>query len=258
VTPVGDAIRLAVGTLTAWPVGPPGRVDRAVSGRAMLLAPLVGVGLAAVIVVARLGVLWAGLSTSVAAVLAVAALAVATRGLHLDGLADTCDGLAASYDRDRALAVMRTGDVGPAGATAVALVLLVDAAALADLLRTWAGTILAVVAVASGRHTLAWLCRPAMPAARLDGLGAAVAGSVPAWASGSAALLLAGVGALATAPSGLPWYAAPLTLASAVAAASVLGRRAHSRLGGVTGDVLGAGLEVGVAAALVVASVMVR
>ena len=59
------------------------------------------------------------LPTLVTGVLAVAVLALGSRALHLDGLSDTVDGLTASYDRERSLAVMRTGTSGPAGTAAL-------------------------------------------------------------------------------------------------------------------------------------------
>jgi len=258
-----DGWRLAVGTLTTIPVRPPSVVDRAVAGRAMLLAPLAALPLALIPLLAHTAIRWLGMPPLLAAALTVAGLALANRGLHVDGLADTADGLAASYDRDRALEVMRRGDVGPAGVATVVLVLLIQVVALADLLQlpSWDRPLLAALAVAASRHTLAWVCGRAFPAARPEGLGAAVAGSVPSGAAAAAGLALAAVGAVAIsvlAPTDTPWssvgwYAAPVTIAVAVVAALAVALRARSRLGGVTGDVLGAGVEISLAAALTVA-----
>lgn len=248
-----DAWRLAVGTLTAIPVRPPQAVSSAVAGRAMLLAPV------AVLPLAGLPLLGWGIVTAsgmplLAAALVLAGLALATRGVHLDGLADTCDGLSASYQPERALAVMRTGDVGPSGVAAVVLVLLVQLAGLAGLLASWTGAVVAAFAVASGRHTLAWACRRRVPAARLGGLGAAVAGTVaPPWAT-TTFVAIGAVGAgmlrLAGLPVGSAAFVAAVTLGGAVLAGWLVTRRACRRIGGVTGDVLGAGVELGVAAAL--------
>ncbi|MGN6575893.1 MAG: adenosylcobinamide-GDP ribazoletransferase, partial [Nocardioides sp.] len=118
---LGDAVRLALGTLTVLPVRAP-VVDRVSAGRAMVLAPVVGLLLA---VPAGL-LVWlgteAGLSPVLTAALVVGLLALLTRGMHLDGLADTADGLAAGRrDRGRALEVMRQGPVGPLGACALVL-----------------------------------------------------------------------------------------------------------------------------------------
>ena len=77
-------------------------------------APLVGLVLGAL--AAGVGVAGARLvSPLTGAVLAVTVLAALTRGLHLDGLADTADGLGPLRGRERALEVMRQGDVGPFG-----------------------------------------------------------------------------------------------------------------------------------------------
>ncbi|MCR6488823.1 adenosylcobinamide-GDP ribazoletransferase [Amycolatopsis sp. OK19-0408] len=231
---------MAVGTLTTIPVPAPRVIDRRVAGGAMLLAPLAALPLAA----AAGAIVAAGhalhLPTLAAAALAVGAVALGSRGLHLDGLADTADGLGASYDRAKALDVMRRGDSGPTGVATLVLVLLVQVGAIRD-------PVAAGVAVLAGRCTLSMACARGVPSARPDGLGATVAGSVP-----RAAALAVGVGAAALAAlvPDLPWWRGPLAVALAYAAAGVLLRRCTKRLGGVTGDVLGAGVEVGVAAAL--------
>ncbi len=244
-----DWWRLAVGTLTAWPVAAPRRVDRRVAGRAMVAAPL-----AMAPTLLALGALAAALHAVRAAelltsVLLLAALVVSCRAVHLDGLADLADGLSASYSRDRALEVMRRGDVGPSGIAAVVLVLLVDAAALASLAGSAGGLALAAVAVLASRHTLTWAC-VALPAARPGGLGATVAGSVhPAAAAvGGVVLLALALGGPYVA--GAPWWSGPAALLAALGAAGVVLHRARGRLGGVTGDVLGACVELSLAAAL--------
>jgi adenosylcobinamide-GDP ribazoletransferase len=243
-----DAVRMALGTLTALPVPPPRRLDAPVPGRAMLLAPAAGLvpGLAALAAVAGADV--AGLSPLVAATVGVATLALTTRGLHLDGLADTADGLAASYDRDRALAVMKRGDVGPAGLAAVVLVLFVQVAALAQAVA--AGSVAVLVAAVAARTAVPLVCARGVPAARPDGLGAAVAGSV---ARGRLAVCVAGTAvacAAASLVSDLPWWAGPAAVATGLAAAGVLLWRAVRRLGGMTGDVAGAAVETATTAAL--------
>jgi adenosylcobinamide-GDP ribazoletransferase len=270
VSVTGDAARLATGTLTALRVPPPTSVAPPVPGRAMALAPVVGLvpGLAAwasMVVGDRIG-----LGTTAIAVLAVAVLALTTRGLHLDGLADTADALAASYRPERSLEVMRRGDTGPAGVAAVVLVLLLQAALLAqavtgpaydaeaglvyggDPLRTGLTVVLAAVAA---RVTVAAACVAGVPSARPDGLGAMVAGSVarPLLAV-TVALTAAGCAGLAVL-AGRPWWAGPLAVLLALLVCALLVRRALSRFGGITGDVLGACVEGGTVAALVVLAV---
>jgi adenosylcobinamide-GDP ribazoletransferase len=188
-----------------------------------------------------------------AATLAVAVLGVGTRGLHLDGLADTVDGLACTGDRARALAVMRNGDVGPAGVAALVLTLLVQVGSLGGLVaQDPAGAALAlVVAVVVSRAALAPACVRGIPAARPGGLGATVAGSVPAWA---VVVVVVGVEVSAF---GLLGVAGLAGAALAVGAAGVLLLWCLRRLGGITGDVLGALVEVALAAALVVLAAVV-
>ena len=110
--------------------------------------------------------------------LVVAFGALYSRGMHLDGLADTADGLSAGYDAESSLRAMKASDTGPSGVAAVTLALLVEVVALGSLLPSGAGTGLACVAWLASRHTLALACRRGVPAAQPEGLGALVAGTV--------------------------------------------------------------------------------
>ncbi|MEU0316620.1 adenosylcobinamide-GDP ribazoletransferase [Nocardioides sp. NPDC006273] len=251
---VRDAWRLAVGTLTAMPVPPPEHVDRRRAGVAMVLAPLaslpLALGAAAVALVGQL----AGLPHLVTALLAIGVVVVGNRALHLDGLADTVDGMAASYDRERSLQVMKTGTSGPAGVTAIVLVLGLQVAGLTSVLAGEGGVRLAVlvlVAVCASRAALSLCCTRGIRPAREDGLGRTFTQTVPplvtvvVWTVVAAAL--AGTGAWA----GLPWWRGALAVAVAAAVAGAIILRAVRRFGGVTGDVFGAAVEAALAAVLV-------
>lgn len=245
-----DALRLAVGTLTAFPVPPPRQVDGDVARRAMLLAPVAALPLAMLAGAVVFAGEVVGLPSLLTATGAMGAVALATRGMHLDGLADTADGLGASYDRERALEVMRRGDVGPMGVATVVLVLLAQVAALAAAVAAGHGVFAAVAGVLAGRLVLGVCCLRGVPAARPEGLGAAVAGSTPLWQV--AVVLMLGValaaagGVLAELP---PWRGAVAVLL-AVVACGVLLWRCVRRLGGITGDVLGACIEAATLGAL--------
>lgn len=233
--------RLALTTFTTLPVRA-GRIDRAVAGTAMALAPAVGALLGALLtgVLLLTGVFAPPL---VAAGVTVGAGALLTRGLHLDGLADTVDALGSYRRGPAALEIMKKPDVGPFGVTALVVVLLVQAAVLAELAEWSMPTALAAVvtATAAGRLGVALACRRGLPAARPDGLGALVAGTVgpAALATGATAVALL---ALAVVPD-RPWQG-PLVVIAALATAGWLLRHVVRRLGGVTGDVLGATVEV--------------
>lgn len=129
-----DGLRLAIGTFTAIRVPAPTLIDRRTARLAMVTAPLACLPMGIAAVGVGLGGRWAGLPMLVTAALTVGLVALSSRGLHLDGLADTADGLAASYDRDRAMEVMRRGNTGPMGASTLVLVLLIQVAATAELL----------------------------------------------------------------------------------------------------------------------------
>jgi adenosylcobinamide-GDP ribazoletransferase len=241
-----NALRLAFGTLTTFPVKVP-TVDRRTAGRAMLLAPVVGAALAVVVVV-EIVLLDDLVPPLLSAVLAVGTLALLTRGMHLDGLADTADGLGSGRPAERALEVMRQGDVGPFGVVTLVLVLLAQVVCVAFLLTTWDGPANVAAAIVVSRIALPLACVAGVPAARAEGLGAMVAGSV---SRGAAALLLLAAVVAAVVSALLAGTAVGAAFAGLLGGLAV-GVQAVRRLGGVTGDVLGAVVEATFTVALVV------
>jgi len=226
---VTDAWRLAVGTLTALPVGPPTRVDRSVARRALLLAPIAVLPLGALVTAVLLLGDLAGLPPLAVAFVAVGALAAGSRALHWDGLSDVADGLTASYDAERSLAVMKSGTSGPAGVVATVVVLGTQAAALAALGTSTRGALLAGALVCLSRCALWVVCCSVVPPARADGLGVSFARTVPVPVAVVGGVLLSVVGGVAVA---------------------LLVRRTVRRFGGVTGDVFGAAIEIALAVTL--------
>lgn len=247
-----DGLRLSFGTLTVLPVAAPSAVDRATAGVAMTAAVLPGavIGLAVGLTAAGLGVL--GVAPAAGGVVAVGVGVLLTRFLHVDGLADTVDGLVAGRTPARALEVMHRGDVGPAGAGALVLVLAGQAVAVGSVAASgrpwWAVVGSLTLAWAVSRSVLALLTVAGTRPAQAGGLGAGVLGSVPVAVCWVPATALAVV-ALVTAGA-----AAALAVPAAVLAAAALARYAHRRLDGLNGDVLGACVEVALLAALVVLS----
>jgi putative acyl-CoA dehydrogenase len=196
-----------------------------------------------------------------AAALALATLALLSRGLHLDGLADLADGLGSGQPAPVALEIMRRSDIGPFGTVTLILSLLIQFAALghAESAGPGRGPAALIAAVVTGRLALTWACRRGVPAARPDGLGALVAGTVrpaiamtitlAALAASVAAVLISA--SVSSEPLGLTL---PLAVAAGLAAALAVERHAVRRLGGITGDVLGALAEVATTVTLVVAA----
>ncbi|MBG0855934.1 adenosylcobinamide-GDP ribazoletransferase [Streptomyces spinoverrucosus] len=252
--PPAHGLRFAFGTLTVLPVRVT-RWDRGTARGGMLCAPLAGlvVGLCA----AGLGLLLLllGASPLLAAVASVAVPAVLTRGLHLDGLADTADGLGSGKPAEDALRIMKQSDIGPFGVLTLVFVLLAQVAALAQIYEgSWArGALAAVVAATAARLALTLAARAGVPAARPDGLGAAVAGVVPAGWAGGVALAVTGAAAAAGAPFGSYDIArAALAVVASAVVADVLLRHCVRRFGGVTGDVFGGLAETAATTALLV------
>ncbi len=206
--------------------------------------PVVGlaIGLAAGIdlAVAR----WLGAAPWLAAVIGLLTGVILTGALHEDGLADTTDAFGApNADRTRRLEILRDSRIGTFGALAIGFSLLLRAAALAQVAAV-AGTGAALLALAAvhalSRAAMAWPVNSSKPA-RSDGLGAAlgkpdaaIAGWTLAIGGALAFVCLIGVAPLAA------LLAPPLAVALAAGATAV----ARERIGGYTGDTLGATQQV--------------
>jgi len=236
------ALLVSFSFLTRLPVNPSstGEVNDEDMGRSVAFFPLVGLLLGLGAVALGYTHVRGFLSSSLAAVLIVAFLAALTGGLHLDGVADVFDGLGGGRgDRERTLAIMRDSRIGAHGATAVALLLIakvlatrdaVDAGNLSVLLLSPALARWAVV------PQLAWY-----PYARPEGLGRAFRGTVRmssvAIATGIVAVTIALV-AIAFGRGG--WWPSLWALGLSLGYGQWMSRR----LGGLTGDVYGATIEM--------------
>lgn len=237
-------VAAAVSFLTRIPLGRL-RLDAVDVRRGSLFFPLVGAGIGGLVGLVAEG--FAGLVTSfLAASVAVAFEALLTGAIHLDALADAADGLGAR-SRERALEVMRDPSIGSFGAVALLLDVLVKIGAIASLTDGENAVWPLLAAFALGRAAPLALGL-ALPYARPgSGSGRALTDG-PTWARAGGLVLAA-----ATAAVTVGWSALVLGAAAAVAVLLV-GGVAQLRLGGVTGDVLGAGTELATTAALLAAA----
>jgi len=226
----------AAAFLTRLPVGGDATMGPlAASGWAF---PLVGAGIGALAAAVFLGAQLVGCAAIIAAPLAVLAGIALTGALHEDGLADAADAFGAGDSRTQILAIMRDSRHGTYGVVALVASFGLRAAALATIAEPIRAGLALVAAHAASRALLPaamQLLRPARP----DGLGAT------AGRPGAAVALIAAIigAAIALGALGPPRGAAALALAAlVVAAAAMLARR---RIGGYTGDVLGAFQQIG-------------
>jgi adenosylcobinamide-GDP ribazoletransferase len=230
-----------VSFLTRVPVGRRLALDAADVARGGALFPVVGAGIGAVvggIAQSTAG----GLTAPLAAVLALAVGAALTGVLHLDALADTADALGAPT-RERALEIMRDHAVGAFGAVALVLALGAKTFALAALVAHHDALRATVCATAAAR-VVPVVLSVTLPYARpAAGVGRVLGTTGRPRAALAAAIAIALCVALHAA------VVLPVVAAIGIAC----GLAARRRLGGVTGDVLGAAAELSEIAALTVA-----
>ena len=256
-----NGLRLAVGTFSALRVPPPAQVNSSSVRWSLLLVPAVGAGVGLV----GGGVGWVTwwlvghftertmLMAMVVGWLVVGCLVWATRAMHVDGLADLTDGLGSGQPAESALAVMRDPRIGAFGALALVVVLSVQASAIAVLIER--GTVLPLlIAVAiAARAPLAWWTRRGTPQSA-DGLGRSVVGAFsPAVAAGVLVVWL--IGAVAVGMAVNTALVSAIAVVLGVGVATWLRRRAIRRLGALTGDTLGACIEIAATTMLVVLAV---
>jgi adenosylcobinamide-GDP ribazoletransferase len=229
-------LRLAVSFLTRLPVGALPDVSAAQLGRSMAFFPLVGLALGGLLVGCD-ALLAPHLPRAAGDALLLAVLVLASGALHLDGFADLCDGVGGGRDREAALRIMKDSCIGVFGAVGLVLLLLVKyqllvslpvavkpaALLLAPVAGRWAPVLLTV--------TVPYLRGP-------EGTASAFATH-----AGRRELLLASLTLLGVAVGLFHWQG--LVLAGGLALATVaFGCWIKARLGGVTGDVLGAVVEL--------------
>lgn len=202
-------------------------------GRSATMFPVVG----ALVGTVEVLVLWLcrrAMPPTLTATLIVVTGIVLTGALHLDGLADMADGFGGGRTRDDVLRIMRDHQIGTYGAIALITTLLLQINAIASLIERDGAARLLVVAPAASRWAMVLLGRQ-LPYARPDaGLGRALTDHVrdrEVWRS--TALVLAIITVLARG-------AGIVSLALALALTVVVGFVCWRRIGGITGDTLGA------------------
>ena len=232
-------LKLCLGLLTRVPVRVDTPVPTSMVARASRWFPLVG-GLIGVVSAGVLGFgVLLGLPDLATALIAIGAIVLLTGAIHEDGLADVADGFGGGFNRFARLEIMRDSRVGAYGVIALVLSIGLKAALLAALIGAGIqiAAVAVIVAAMASRLTPVLLMRY-LARARRDGM--AVAAGTPdaasvriAWGLSLAGLLLL--------PS---WPAMLMTLAAVLVVFVGLGALATRRIGGQTGDVLGAGQQV--------------
>jgi adenosylcobinamide-GDP ribazoletransferase len=253
----------AISLFTVVPVPSPTRhrLDRSQAARAVLWLPVLGAllgGTAAAVLLAVDQLAVGAPGRLLAAVLAILTLAALTGGMHLDGLADTVDGLASHRPAREAIEVMRRSDVGPLGAASLLFVLLLQIVALAAVPVAADGAAALVLAAVTSRTAVLMAAGRQVPSARPEGFGALVSGTVGPQAQAailaSLVLLVGLVAALFAGPSASVRSLGALSVGLLIS--DLVRRLVQRRLGGMTGDVFGALIEITTASVLLTAALV--
>ena len=240
-------VHMAMSWLTVAPVGSPAEPITVDDGRRVIAcAPVVGAVLGLLAAAAAALLSMTALPGLMIGLIVVGVLALATRGMHIDGLADTADGLGSYGDPERATKVMHSGSSGPFAIVTLVVLLGIDAVGigvLADEHRWYA----VWFAVLLSRYAPVIACRRQLRAAPGTRFGELVAGT-QRWSILWWLLVLAIAGAPVDADQW--WRGVSMTVVAAVVAWAFSAHCAR-RFGGINGDVLGALVEILLALTLI-------
>ena len=225
-------------------------------GRATIFFPLVGALIGLIQIVALQLFPAAARENTLKAVLIAALLVVVsvfvTGALHLDGLADMADGFGGGRDKARTLEIMRDSLIGSYGAVGLILLLILKITAIAALLENAAAWKFLIVAPAVGRWATVPLGKFLPYARKSGGLGQSITDFVGwnevAGASVLTAIFLFGL---------LDWRNAAILWMVAVSITVFIGRLCRRKIGGITGDTMGANTEI-CETAILLAAVFLR
>ena len=181
---------------------------------------------------------WCGIP--LAALFAVLTLALLTGGFHLDGLADTCDGIFSARRRERMLEIMRDSRLGTHGGLALIFVLLAKVLVVSELALRGTPMLAALAAACVAGRGTAVLLMYRHRYAREEGLGNVFIGKV----TGRQTCVTLGLAAILAAVL-LPGMRGVAALVVTIVAIFILGQLLKRTLGGQTGDTLGAAIELG-------------
>lgn len=241
-----SAFLAALRFLTVLPLPADGVEDARALGRSPCFFSTIGI-LAGLGMAALDAVLGAFLPRWPGSVLVVLAMAGISGGLHLDGLADTADGFLSGRSRERILEIMHDSRIGSMGVLAIVGVLTLKMAALASVPpgRRWSALLLMPLA---GRTALV-LELNLLSYARATGLGVPFEKHKTRWDAVGAVVLLAGIGYAAAGWRGL------LAAVGTVAVTGAVSLWSRWKVGGFTGDTLGAACEISEAVPALIAAV---
>lgn len=257
--PRGNAARIALGTLTAVPAGADWNAPQArqAVGWYTGVGWLVGATATAVPFLAR-AMGWRGKAAAIIGVIILGVLVAATRLMQYDAIADAADGILGGSDASQRLEIMDDSSVGAFGATMVAFTIAAEGAALTGIVQTtaWYAIMLGAVLSNFGAAFALWTIKPA----RKTGMAASVAGRPEATTVLIALIFLAMLGALPFVLVGQDWTSIALTsgpfkgwqgyevqgffVCLFVGAVAMFGfpQFLARRVGGITGDILGASM----------------
>ncbi|HGW6102520.1 TPA: adenosylcobinamide-GDP ribazoletransferase [Citrobacter werkmanii] len=207
--------------------------------RGIVMFPLIGVvlgGLTGLVFMALQP--WCGIP--LAALFAVLTLALLTGGFHLDGLADTCDGIFSARRRERMLEIMRDSRLGTHGGLALIFVLLSKVLVVSELALRGTPMLAALAAACVAGRGTAVLLMYRHRYAREEGLGNVFIGKI----TGRQTAVTLGLAAILAAVL-LPGMRGVAALVVTMVAIFILGQLLKRTLGGQTGDTLGAAIELG-------------